>query len=89
MAGGFCGVAGTPPASRDGGVSKILCMEGDTLAAEIINKGVRMMVCNGQDTLFWRYVWVGDKPLIGLALEHLPLADSFKMVQAYWDPKQG
>ena len=31
---------------------------------------------------------MGDKPLISLALEDLPLADYFKMVQAYWDPRQ-
>ena len=68
---------------------KAYAWRGIALAAEIINKGVRMTVCNGQDTLFWRKVWVGDKPLISLALENLPLADSFKMVQAYWDPRQG
>ena len=43
-----------------------------------------MAVYNGQDTLFWQDVWIGDKPLLKMALHEIPTSDWFTKVHNYW-----
>ena len=53
--------------------------------ANLIKKGRRFRILNGKDTLFLRDIWVGDLPLIDLALKDLRLANSLKTVSHYWN----
>ena len=58
--------------------------KGVTEAAHILSTGLRRKVYNGEDTLFWRDTWLGEGPLINMALHPLPLDESFKTVKDYW-----
>ena len=45
--------------------------QGIVIGADVIQKGKRSRILNGKNTLFWRDIWVGDLPLIDLAIKDL------------------
>ena len=49
----------------------------------MIRKGIRARVLNGNETVFWRENWLGDRPLLNLTLKELRSKDSYKMVRDY------
>ena len=50
---------------KSGGPWKHICstLLGNALTAHMISSCIRRKVGNGEDTLFWQDIWIGDKPL--------------------------
>ena len=63
--------------------------QGIVIGADVIIKGIRSRILNGKNTLFWRDIWVGDLPLIDLALKDLRLVNSFKIISHFWNDATG
>ena len=63
--------------------------KGVASAVDILLKGTRRRIYNGLDTLFWRDTWLGDTPLLNVALRTISLVDSYKTVHEYWTPSEG
>ena len=51
--------------------------QGLVAATNILKKRLRQKVYNGASTLFWRDIWLGDLPLISIALHKGNLVDSY------------
>ena len=54
-------------------------------AIEILCKGIKVNIYNGRETLFWRDTWLGNTPLISVALREISMVGSFKGVSDYWE----
>lgn len=57
---------------------------GITSATNILRRGTKIKVGSGMETLFWRDVWAGPKPLLDLACEPIPPSNSYQNVRSYW-----
>ena len=59
------------------------------VGSNVLRKGMKARVSNGKDTLFWRDSWLGDIPLLDIALKDLTLEESYTMVWHYWNEPNG
>ncbi|XP_038688673.1 uncharacterized protein LOC119987842 [Tripterygium wilfordii] len=57
---------------------------GVIIAVPILTKGIRAMVHNGKDTLFWLDVWIGDSPLFDISLKNVNMVDMYRPISHYW-----
>ena len=59
------------------------------VAARSLERGIKMRIYNGKDTLFWRDTWLNNVPLMDTKLRQIPMVDSYKTVEDYWEPNVG
>lgn len=55
----------------------------------ILRKGIKKVVINGKDTLFWLDTWLDEKPLKESATEMISLPELYQPVASYWDADMG
>ena len=53
-------------------------------ASPILEKGVRVDVCNGRSTLLWMDCWLLPYPLLSKVLMKINLVEQYKRVADYW-----
>ena len=56
---------------------------------EILNNGIGYPFVDGQETLFWRHLWVGEQPLLLVAGRNAPHHMQDDLVGEYWDNQRG
>lgn len=59
-------------------------MEGVTLGSELLRKGIRWEVRNGERALIWKDVWLGNRPLEEVASGGMELGQLSKKVIEIW-----
>ncbi|XP_038722035.1 uncharacterized protein LOC120014187 [Tripterygium wilfordii] len=58
-------------------------------ANPILNQGMKKLVRNGKQTLFWLDIWLGESPLIDLCVQEIGLVDMYRTVESYWPGSDG
>ncbi|XVE66798.1 hypothetical protein DITRI_Ditri08aG0108200 [Diplodiscus trichospermus] len=58
-------------------------------AKPILSKGVRSLVGNGRNVLFWLDNWLLGEPLINWTLQDISLVEKYRSVNDYWEPGIG
>lgn len=59
------------------------------MGVDLLKKGIRWVVRNGEKAFFWRDTWLRDRPLLEDALGGVGLEQEDKRVVEYWEQSRG